>query len=299
MKNIWLDTDIGSDIDDALALAYLLAHPDANLVGISTVTEAGDDRARLASALCQIAGKNIPIYPGLALPFLVAPRQTAVPQARALARWPHADAFPPNAALTALRDTIRARPGEISLLAIGPMTNVGALFAMDPEIPTLLKELVLMCGAFDFPDWPGAVEWNAINDPHAAALTYRAAPFAAPPPRHVSFGLDVTKKVVLERDEFATRIGATEMGRCALDMASAWFELTSQVTFHDPLAAAALFEPSLCGYARGMVRVDLENPDLLGKTHWTPGGDGPHEIAVSVDADRFFSHFFGVLEGRG
>ncbi len=299
MKSIWLDTDIGSDIDDALALAYLLARPDANIVGISTVTEVGDDRARLVSALCKIAGKDVPIYPGLALPFLVAPRQTAVPQAVALERWPHADAFPPNAATNALRDAIRAQPGEISLLAIGPMTNVGALFAMDPEAPSLLKELILMCGAFDFPDWPDATEWNAINDPHAAALTYRAAPFAAPPPRHVSFGLDVTNKVVLERDEFASRIGATELGRCALDMAAAWFEQSPRVTFHDPLATAALFEPSLCGYARGAVRVDLENPDLLGKTHWTPHADGPHEIAVTVDAQRFFAHFFSVLEGRG
>ena len=292
MKNVWLDTDIGSDIDDALALAYLLAREDVNLVGISTATEVGTLRAQLASALCRVAGKNIPIYPGLSFPLLVAPRQTTVPQAVALDRWPHETRFPARAAVDALRTAIRAQPGEITLLAIGPMTNIGVLFALDPELPTLLKELVLMCGAFDFPHWPDASEWNAVNDPHATALTYRA-----PAPRHLSFGLDVTKKVVLTRDAFEPLIRATEMGRCALDMAAAWFEKTPEVTFHDPLAAAAIFEPMLCTYAAGHVDVVWET-GLLGKTQWTPRTDGPHKIAVTVEADAFFAHFFATLARR-
>ena len=290
MKTIWLDTDIGSDIDDALALAYLLARDDYELIGISTVTEVESQRAKLASALCRIAGKQIPIHPGLALPLLVAPRQTTVPQAVALDKWPHDANFAPNSAVDAMRSAIRARPGEITLLAIGPMSNVGVLFALDPEIPSLLKELVLMCGAFDLPGQPQATEWNAINDPHATALTYRAMP-----PRHLSFGLDVTQKVMLERAEMKPLIRATELGRCALDMAAAWFQQTTKVTFHDPLAAAAIFKPSLCGHARGQVEVELEDPKLLGKTRWTPREDGAHEIAVSVAAECFFAEFFGVL----
>ena len=200
-----------------------------------------------------------------------------------------------NAAIDALRAAIRQHPGEITLVAIGPLTNVGLLFAIDPEIPTLLDALFLMGGAFDFPNWPGAVEWNAVNDPHAADLTYRAVGA----PRHVSFGLDVTNKVVLDRANFESEMRATELGVCTLDMAAAWFEKADRVTFHDPLAVAAIFEPTLCAYARGTVRVDLENSDLMGKTHWTPNETGPHEIAVTVDPDRFFVHFFATLEGRG
>jgi purine nucleosidase len=293
MKTVWLDTDIGSDIDDALALAYLLSRDDCNLIGISTVTEVGTQRAQLASALCRIAGKDVPIYPGLPLPLLVEPRQTTVPQVIALPRWPHSTNFAGNCAIDALRAAVRARPGEVSLLAIGPMTNIGVLFALDPEIPALLKELVLMCGTFVWPDWPEAVEWNAVNDPHATALVYRANP-----PRHVSFGFDVTRLVVLNRAEFEARISVTELGRCALDMAAAWFETTAKVTFHDPLAAAGIFEPSLCGTASGHVEVELENAALLGKTYWTPAEHGPQEVAATVDAPRFFEHFFGVLETR-
>lgn len=293
MKTLWLDTDIGSDIDDALALAYLLARDDCDLIGISTVTEVENQRAKLASAMCRIAGKPVPIHPGLPLPLLVAPRQTTVPQAVALEKWPHDTDFAPNSAVDAMRAAIRARPGEITLLAIGPMTNVGVLFALDPEIPSLLKELVLMCGAFDFPGWPDATEWNAVNDPHAAAITYRAHV-----PRHVSFGLDVTKKVALDKSEFEPLISASELGRCALDMAAAWFEQTPKVTFHDPLAAAAIFEPGLCGSARGHVEVELENPRLLGQTRWTPRDDGAHEIAVTVEAEQFFAEFFRVLNPK-
>lgn len=163
MKTLWLDTDIGSDIDDALALAYLLARDDCELIGLSTVTEVENQRAQLASALCRIAGRDVPIYPGL--PLLVPPRQTTVPQVVALDRWSHATAFPQ----------------------------------------------------------------------------------------------------------------------------------TTEVTFHDPLAAAALFEPSLCAFQRGHTEIELENPKMLGKTYWTPQEEGPQEIAVSVDAAHFFDHFFSVL----
>lgn len=293
MKTIWLDTDIGSDIDDALALSYLLAREDCELIGISTVTEVENQRAKLASALCRVAGKSVPIYPGLSLPILAAPRQTTVAQATALEKWPHDTDFAPEPAVLALRSAIYARPGEITLLAIGPMTNIGVLLALDPHIPALLKEIVVMCGAFDFPDEPGKTEWNALNDPHAAALLYRAVA-----PRLVSFGLDVTQKVTLERAEFEPLIRASALGRCAWDMAAAWFEQSPRVTFHDPLAAAAIFEPTLCNFARGNVEVELENPKLLGQTHWTPGDDGAHEIATEVDEKRFFSEFFGVLNPK-
>ena len=69
---ILLDTDIGSDIDDAVCLAYLLANPKCELLGITTVTGEAIKRAQMASALCTVAGKEVPIYPGAENPLLVA-----------------------------------------------------------------------------------------------------------------------------------------------------------------------------------------------------------------------------------
>src|SRR5437764_4515673 len=120
---ILLDTDIGSDIDDALCLAYLLRQPRCELLGITTVSGEPEPRARLADAICQAEGRgDIPIHSGSPLPLLRPQRQPEAPQAAVLPRWPHRSNFPPCTAVTFLRDTIRARPGEVTLLAVGPMT---------------------------------------------------------------------------------------------------------------------------------------------------------------------------------
>jgi purine nucleosidase len=80
-----LDTDIGGDIDDAVCLAYLLMHPQCDLLGITTVSGEPEKRAALASVLCQVAGKDIPIYPGLDLPIIGEQRQWAAEQSSSCA----------------------------------------------------------------------------------------------------------------------------------------------------------------------------------------------------------------------
>src|SRR4051812_27509426 len=189
---ILYDTDIGSDIDDAVCLAYLLAQPECDLLGVTTVTGDVELRAQMVSVLCKVAGKAVPIYPGAAQPLLVPQRQPHVPQAAALARWAHDREFPRGAAVEFLRQTIHAHPGEITLLATGPLTNIALLFAVDPDIPALLQGLVMMCGVFAtrWSRYDGHLEWNALLDPHATAIVYRA-----PVLRHRSIGLDVTKQV--------------------------------------------------------------------------------------------------------
>ncbi len=84
MTKILLDTDIGSDIDDAVCLAYLLAQPECELMGITTVSGEPEKRAAMASAQCRAAGKEIPIFPGAPLTLLTGQRQAECPQAAAL-----------------------------------------------------------------------------------------------------------------------------------------------------------------------------------------------------------------------
>src|SRR5215207_10938618 len=113
MTKILLDTDIGTDVDDAVCLAYLLSHPDCELLGISTVTGEPVKRASLASVLCRAAGRDIPIYPGAERPMQGEQRQPVAQQAAALPRWPHETRFPVNGALDFLAYTIRSFPGEV------------------------------------------------------------------------------------------------------------------------------------------------------------------------------------------
>jgi inosine-uridine nucleoside N-ribohydrolase len=285
---VLLDTDIGSDIDDAVCLAYLLAQPDCDLLGITTVTGDVVQRAMIASALCQAAGKNLPIYPGSANPLLIAQLQREVPQAAALKRWGHASDFPKGEAIEFLRRTIRQNPGEIVLLTIGPLTNIGLLFAQDPEIPHLLKSLVMMCGVFTNRfDVQGHTEWNAMLDPHASEIVYRA-----PVRVHRSIGLDVTMQTVLKAEEVRKRFQAPLL-RPVLDFAEVWFEKTENMVFHDPLAATTIFDENVCTFERGNVRVDAQNEP--GKTIWTADPDGRHEVALGVNPEHFFAHYFGTL----
>lgn len=288
---VLLDTDIGTDIDDAVCLAYLLAQPECDLLGITTVTGEAHKRAMLASAICKAAGKTVPIFPGSEQPLLVKQNQPHAQQASALDRWDHETDFPRGEAIDFLRDTIRRNPGEVVLLAIGPLTNIALLFALDGEIPALLKGLVLMCGVFtNQQSGTGPREWNAQCDPHAAAIVFRAAVTT-----HRSIGLDVTAQVTMEASEVRRRFTAPVL-QPVVDFAQVWFEIRPVITFHDPLAAITIFDDRICRFERGSVDVELTSERLQGTTFWTPGGADPrHEVALEVDAARFFEHYFGVV----
>jgi len=294
---ILLDTDIGSDIDDAVCLAYLLANQECELLGITTVSGEAERRAQMASALCTVAGIKVPIFPGREEPLLPGLAwQPKAPQANALVRWAHEEYFPKGQAVEFLRQTIRAHPGEVTLLSIGPLTNVAALFAADTDIPSLLKGLVMMCGVFtNRLAGVGPLEWNAMLDPVATAIVYRAAARV-----HRSIGLDVTSQVTMPAAEVRQRFQVPLL-RPVLDFAEVWFQHIDRITFHDPLAAATIFDDGICTFERGRVDVELKSDRLLGMTHWsgvtkdiTPPS-GPHEVALEVNPQRFFEHYFSVF----
>lgn len=287
---ILFDTDIGSDIDDAVCLAYLLANPQCELLGITTVTGEAVKRAQLASVLCMAAGLEVPIYPGAEKPLLVAQRQPEAPQAKQLPNWKHQTNFPKNDAVAFMRRTIRDHPHEIILLPVGPLTNVALLFATDPEIPSLLKGLVTMCGKFtNYPSPWGPTEWNAIVDPHATAVVFRSRP-----PFHQSVGLDVTLQVKMTPDMVREKFEGIPLLESVYDFSQIWFEQRELLHFHDPLAAVTIFNDAICQFELGSVNVALENKNILGQTLYSPGS-GPHQIAIQVDPEAFFQEYFSVF----
>ena len=284
-QKILLDTDIGSDIDDAVCLAYLLANPECELLGVTTVTGEGELRASLDSAMCEVAGIKVPIHIGAQEPLLVEQRQKKAHQAEALTTWKHDSDFPEGEAVGFMQHTIRQNPGEVILLTIGPLTNVALLFKIDPGISAFLKGLVMMCGVFE----ADGREWNAMLDPHATSLVYRAEIS-----HHRSIGLDVTRKVTMSAEEVREKFQAPLL-RPVRDFAEVWFKEREEITFHNPLAAATIFKDGVCQFKRGQVDVELVEPETLGKTNWNPYLVGPHEIATSVNSDLFFEHFFGIF----
>jgi purine nucleosidase len=271
---ILLDTDPGSDIDDAVALAYLLAYPDCELVGITTVTGDTQKRAAICDAVCRDFGRtDIPIYAGLS--------ETRGP-GRGQPLVPHYDALPPSDrsfptnAVEFLRDAIRSRPGEITLLTVGPLTNFAALLDLDPEIPALCKQIVMMAGSsFDGHHH----EWNCIVDPTATERVFGAVD------QLTAIGLDVTLKCQLTPAETDARFTDPRFASVR-KMAAKWFSDVSHITFHDPLAAAVIFHPELCEFETGRIEIGPE-----GMTTFVAGAGG-HRYAKTVDTNGFFSEYF-------
>ncbi|MFW6269219.1 MAG: nucleoside hydrolase [Bacillota bacterium] len=286
-KKVLLDTDIGTDIDDAVCLAYLLSQPDCDLQGITTVTGEAKKRAQLASTICKVAGQDIPIFPGAEKPIIVEQQQKIAQQAQNLNNWEYKESFPEGEAVEFMRKTIRAHPGEISLLTVGPLTNVGLLFRVDPKIPSLLKELVMMSGVFT--GNVGAREWNAIGDPQATAIV-----FAQNVGLKRVVGLDVTTQVRMKAEQVRKEF-TSELLEPVKDFAEIWFQERDELTFHDPLAAATLFDDEICSYKKGEIEVELLSERRKGATYLDLDENGSHQVALDVNRERFFDHFFSVF----
>lgn len=282
---VLLDTDIGNDIDDAVALAYLARQPRCELLGVTTVSGDVQKRAALAEVVLRAAGReDVPIYPGRSEPLLKGRGQPEVGQYETIRRLPHRLDREPDSAVEFLRRTIRSRPHEITLLTIGPYSNVALLFALDPEIPFLLKGVVSMGGRFFGTEGP---EWNALVDSTASAMVYHA-----PRRDHLSVGLNVTLQCRMPAAEVRRRFTGEPLAT-VLTLAEAWFSHTEEITFHDPLAATLIFHPGLCGTRKGRIAVDETN----GSTTLVEG-EGPDRVADTVDVPAFFEEFFAVASKR-
>ena len=300
---VLLDTDVGTNVDDALALAYLLRQPRCELVGVSTVSGDVARRAACAEVLCRECGRDdIPVHCGAPGPMLSGTGQAAVPLYAAIAHRPHRTDRTVGTAVEFMRSTIRARPGEIALLTIGPLTNIALLFALDPELPTLLKAVVSMAGVYYPHERP--VETNVAADPVAAAVVFAATarPSSAP---HTLVGLNVTTRCTLADDDVRARLrGAVPPAPVALEMAEAFFRTRRHATFNDPLAAAAVFAPDVCTYEPGTVTMVLDRPgEEAARTYFAPDRAAPNRsstqrVARGVRLELFFDEYFDTLSGR-
>lgn len=284
---ILVDTDIGSDIDDALCLSYLFNRPDAEIVGISTVTGEPHRRACLASAVARFYGRDVPICVGSADPISGEQRQARAPQSAILGDWPHENVFLDAPVERFLADRIQSSPGEVVLLAIGPLTNIARLIRAFPEALAKLARLVCMSGRFsDYEGMANVPEWNVLCDIEAAGLVYEAAGRV----ETLLVSSDVTRRLVLKTDAARDVLNRLRLGP-VLEMSGIWFESREKMTIHDGFAAALLFEPELCSHKRGVPVLDRSN----GVTSWR---DVPHSrIAATstVHDTEFFEHFFGVI----
>lgn len=284
---ILVDTDIGSDIDDALCLSYLFNRPDAEVVGISTVSGKPLRRAKLASAVARFYSKEVPICVGTADPLSGEQRQPEVPQAEILDDWPHDTVFVDRPVERFLAHHISSSPGEVVLLALGPLTNIARLVQCYPDALPELSRLVSMSGRFsDTSGMANVPEWNLLCDLDAARIVYGAAQGVDT----LLVSSDVTRQLSVGAQDAAPLLSERRLGPVG-SMSRVWFATREKMTIHDGLAAALLFEPNLCSLKPGVPVVEW----ATGVSSWQDDARSRINATCTVDTQAFLNHFFGVI----
>jgi purine nucleosidase len=242
---LFVDCDTG--IDDALALAYLLAEPAVRVVGIGTVSGnvSADQAAHNTLALLELAGRtDIPVAIGAANPLRGefkggAPHVHGVDGVGGIGLDPSTSAVVTRSAIDLLRDLAQQWDGRLRVLALGPLTNLAHFSTTHAASLPLIADMVVMGGAFDHPGNITAVaEANIHNDPEAAAVVFDGEwPLTVVP-------LDITMKHVLsEEDADAIAAIQGELPLRLAQMLGTYFDFYERVfgirqcALHDPLAA--------------------------------------------------------------
>ena len=286
-KKLIIDTDMGSDIDDTLCLAYLLRQPFCEIMGITTCSSEPEKRAELVDSMCRYIDKEIPIFPGLNMPIIGKQLQVKVHQYETVKKFEHKERFPENSAIDFMKKTIEENPHEITIVAIGPLTNIGALFAAYPHLIPLIKEVSIMAGSY-FSEAISfiAEEWNIKNDAIAAKIVFDSGvPI-------IAAGLDVSLKLRVNCDDFIAESHSKVMEAVSV-YAEKFLERTNDMYFHDPLVAAYLFDKEICKFKRGNVNIGIGAD--WGRTYFTENSNANTLVAYEVDRNRFFEHYYSVV----
>jgi purine nucleosidase len=335
-----IDCDTG--IDDSLALLLACASPEADIRGVTCVAGNVDARqvASNTRAVLELAGRpDIEVALGREVPLLrslVTTPETHGSQGLGDAHLPPPSRrLSPRHAADLIIGEAQAHPGEMTLLTLGPMTNLAVAVLREPMLPKLLRRLVLMGGAYGAAGNTTPVsEWNVAVDPEAMAVVLRAwsadGPVAwadDPPPLPMALGLDVTEQARFlpeHLERLADRAGRAHDGASlaasgvrdpiigyVADALAYYFRFHERFDgfrgafIHDPLALAAALDPSLVTTRAMTVEVHLGGT-ADGQTiadrrgHW---GRPPNlEVAVTADVPRFLDLFIervgGLAAGR-
>ncbi len=308
---ILVDCDTG--IDDSLALLYAAASPDCELVAV-TCSAGNVDLAQVGEntrAILELAGRaDVEVALGrdrpLARPLVTTP-ETHGPRGIGYAQLPPARTpVSLRSGWSLIAEEARRRPGELTLVTLAPLTNVALAVLEEPELPRLLRRVVIMGGSYRSPgNTAPTTEWNVSCDPEAAKIVFEALGDAAAPARPVALGLDVTERAKMLPEHLARlaalagcgpdgsvpgagsagrsnpaggagSIGGSTPGNAVVrylaDALRFYMEFHSRYDgfygafIHDALALATALDPSLVRIEAVAVDVELEGKLTTGET---------------------------------
>ncbi|GBL05652.1 nucleoside hydrolase [Glaciecola sp. KUL10] len=275
---IILDTDPG--IDDAMAIFFAFQHPDIEVLGLTTVfgNVPVDMSAQNALALCELAKVDIPVTKGVARPWIGAESTYA--------HFVHGDdgfgninhpapkgKLDPRSAAQFIVDTVKANPGEVTIVAVGPLGNLALALRLEPALPKLVKSVNIMGGAAFVPgNVTPVAEANIWNDAHAADIVFSADW------QINMFGLDVTYDLPFPPN-FVDILAEKNAVLGDFVQRSSQFYMsfysegkdTQQCYFHDAFPLAYLTNPELFQMTDGNMRISTDELNK-GQTVFAPFG---------------------------
>jgi len=293
---IILDCDPGHD--DAIALLLAIASPEVELIGVTTVAgnQTVDKTTNNALRILELAGRSdIPVYRGANRPF-IRPQDVAahvhgesgldgpdLPQPPGREQELHAVDY--------LAQEIRARDGKVTLVPTGPLTNIGLLFALHPDVRP--ERLVIMGGAIGEGNRTPAAEFNIWADPEAAQRVFLEGLDTT------MVGLDVTHRALITDAHTERMRGAGRVGKVVAELMDFYARFHKSrypdlegSPMHDPVCVAHVIDPSLMTVLDAFIDVDCSggpswgrtNVDWRGREHFGPPNA---KVGVDIDGERF------------
>jgi len=283
-EKVIIDTDIGDDVDDAFALALALSNPHLQILGVTTAWGDTDLRARLVERFLKQTGHaDIPVAAGPktqpGTPFTQAAWAKEFPEP--VNGWPHAVDF--------ILDQVRRNPGQVTLISLAPLSNVGALIQKDPVTFRKLKRVVMMGGSIHqgygdlgyLPDKGPNAEYNiAMDIPAANELFASGVPIDMMPLDSTQLKLDEVLRAIL----FNQKTPVTDALQ-ALYRQWASYPDNFTPTLYDAMAVAVVMEPALCPVTP--MRLHIDDAGFTRVEEGAPNAN----VCLHSNADQFF-HFY-------
>ena len=276
LHRVILDTDIGTDVDDLMALALIFGSPTIEILGVTTVYGDTALRGRMTKRIAEIAGVTLPVHAGETDTLSGREIWWAGHEAR-LYDDLERHAIDGVDAVDHLIEAVCAAPGTVDVIAIGPLTNIAAAIERDSRFAGAVRHLWIMGGSFGVEE---ESEHNFRSDATAAAIV-----FAAGIPSTVA-GLEITRLIAMGSDAVARISAAGELGEVIDAEIRQWWEFwaTEWNVPHDPVTVLTMTRPELFRLSpSGRIEI-LRGDEIEGVSRFHVG-EGETRIVTGLDAE--------------
>ena len=296
-KLVYVDTDVGlgtpgAEIDDGAALIFLMRNKLVEIVGAGSVfgnVPLQDAALNLDRLLTWLGGKDIPVGLGAEKSLIAATTWFESWQSVYGKTLPWNLRPATYLAANLIIQTIHAHPGQVSILSLGPMTNLALAIRLEPGIIPLARDVIVMGGSFIIQN--PTPEFNVRCDPEAAQIVFCAGWNV-----HI-LGLDITRRVHFSRHDFASLQDGNTAVELLRAQAPGWIDRMEEMgweqdgcALHDAVAAAYLVDQAIFQTEETSVEVELANPNSRGITRFSPTTENRPVVKVITGLDIVKCH---------